>query len=278
MFTNRKILIATKHHKEKVIAPLLEQHFGMDCSIAHHFDTDSLGTFTGEIERKEDPLLTLRNKCLHALEGTNFDLAIASEGSFGPHPTNYFITAGDELILLLDRKNNIELLARELTTETNFNARTIQSYQELLEFSSIIGFPQHRLIMRKSMDDFEDIYKGIGDAKELKNRFDALLKKYGKAYIETDMRAMYNPTRMKSIERGLHHLIESMKSLCPSCKTPGFTVRKSESGLPCAWCNTPTKSPKNDIKTCIKCDFEERIPYPNNRREEDPTYCDICNP
>ncbi len=278
MFQNRKILIATKHQKEEVFAPLLKQHFGMECYVAYHFDTDSLGAFTGEVERKEDPLTTLRNKCVNALRGTSFDLVIASEGSFGPHPANYFITAGDELILLLDLKNNFEILARELTTETNFNARNVRTYQELLEFSSVVGFPKHRLILRKSIDDFEEIHKGIGDPEELKNRFNDLLKKYGSVYAETDMRAMYNPTRMKSIERGVGQLIESMKSNCPSCKTPGFSVRKSEAGLPCEWCNAPTKSPKNHIKTCIKCDFEERIQNPNNRKTEDPTYCDLCNP
>jgi hypothetical protein len=270
MFNNRKILIATKHQKENVIAPLLKKHFAMQCFVAEHFDTDSLGTFTGEIERREDPITTLRNKCLGALKGTSFDLVIASEGSFGPHPSNGFITAGDELILLLDKKNNLEILTRELTTKTNFNAKIVKSKNELIEFSELVGFPEHRLILRRASDCFSEIYKGIGELKELEDTFKLLMKKFGQVYVETDMRAMFNPTRMNSIEIAMQHLVLSMQSYCPNCETPGFSVRKSEIGLPCAWCNAPTK--------CIKCDFEELIPYPNKKKWEDPAYCDFCNP
>jgi hypothetical protein len=50
LFKNRRLLIATKHEKEKVIA-LLEKN-GVICFVNENFDTDLLGTFTGEIERK----------------------------------------------------------------------------------------------------------------------------------------------------------------------------------------------------------------------------------
>ncbi|MEO8416380.1 MAG: DUF6671 family protein [Ginsengibacter sp.] len=87
MFENRILVIATKHKKEKIIAPLFEAAFGIKCFAPENFDTGSLGTFTGEIERKEDPITTMRNKCLQAMQISNFDLGVASEGSFGPHPT-----------------------------------------------------------------------------------------------------------------------------------------------------------------------------------------------
>lgn len=47
------------------------------------FDTDMLGTFTGEVERKLDPLATVREKCLRAMKHNHCDLGVASEGSFG---------------------------------------------------------------------------------------------------------------------------------------------------------------------------------------------------
>ena len=81
LFAGRKLVIATKHHKEKVIASLLEEAFDVKCFIPENFDTDLLGTFTGEIERKDGPIITIRNKCLQAMELSNCDLGIASEES-----------------------------------------------------------------------------------------------------------------------------------------------------------------------------------------------------
>ena len=63
MFENREILIVTKHKKEKVISPLISKHLKAKASVATHFDTDTLGTFCGEIERNDDPIPTLRMKC-----------------------------------------------------------------------------------------------------------------------------------------------------------------------------------------------------------------------
>ena len=80
MFENRKLLIATKHGKEQVIAPLVEQALGVSCFVTTKFDTDTLGTFSGEVPRKEDALSTLRNKCLLAMEKNGCELGIANEG------------------------------------------------------------------------------------------------------------------------------------------------------------------------------------------------------
>ena len=127
MFNGRNILIATNHGKEKVISPILAQNFGIESLTIEGLNTDILGTFSGEIERKEDPISTLRQKCLLGLKNTNLDLAIASEGSFGAHPSLFFAQANDELVMLLDTKNKIEIVARELSTETNFAAQTIKN-------------------------------------------------------------------------------------------------------------------------------------------------------
>ena len=47
MFKGRKLLIATKHHKEMIIAPILEKELAVTCYTSDVFDTDSLGTFSG---------------------------------------------------------------------------------------------------------------------------------------------------------------------------------------------------------------------------------------
>lgn len=278
MFKGRNLLIATKHEKEKVIAPILEKELGVKCFVTSDFDTDALGTFTGEVDRKDDPITTARNKCLKAMELANCDLAIASEGSFGMHPSIYFASADDEFLLFIDKKNGLEIVARELSMDTNFNSSAIQTEKELHEFASNANFPSHGLILRKSEDDFTEIVKGITDEEQLISTFYHLITHYGSAYVETDMRAMYNPSRMKVIEKATCKLVEKIKSLCPKCESPGFGITDRKEGLPCEQCHFPTRSTLSYIYKCQKCDYKKEEKYPNGKQTEDPMYCDYCNP
>jgi hypothetical protein len=68
MFSGRLLLIASKHEKAKVLAPLLERALSVQCISLTKFDTDILGTFNGEVERADTPLITLRKKCRMAAE------------------------------------------------------------------------------------------------------------------------------------------------------------------------------------------------------------------
>jgi hypothetical protein len=108
-------------------------------------------------------LTTLRNKCMMAMEMTNRDLAVASEGSFGAHPSIVFAHANDELVMLLDTKHNLEVVARELTMETNFNGLSIESEKHLRDFAIKALFPSHRLILRNGENKKDKLIKGIGD-------------------------------------------------------------------------------------------------------------------
>jgi hypothetical protein len=212
MFTGRRLVIATKHEKEKVIAPLLEKALGVCCFVKEDFDTDTLGTFTGEIERKLDPIATARQKCLMAMELANCDLGIASEGSFGLHPSLFFVNADDEFLIFIDKKNNFEIIARELSMETNFNGKEIETEKDLFEFADSVKFPSHGLILRSSKEDYNQIIKGIIDASKLKEAFEELIEKSDSIYAETDMRAMYNPTRMSVIETATKKLVNKINS------------------------------------------------------------------
>jgi hypothetical protein len=278
MFKGRNLIIATKHEKEKVIAPILEKELGVKCFISPNIDTDILGTFTGEVDRKDDPITTARNKCLMAMKIANCDLAIASEGSFGPHPSLYFIPADVEFLLLIDKKNDLEIIVSEISTNTNFNAKEIKTKNELNEFSTSVNFPSHGLIIRKSKHDFKDIIKGITNIEELNNAFNKFITNFDTAYVETDMRAMYNPTRMNVIKHASHKLAEKINTLCPDCKMPGFGITDSHLGLPCELCNYPTRGTLSHIYSCEKCKFTDSKKYPHGKQTEDPMYCDLCNP
>ena len=278
MFAGRKLIIATKHQKEKVITPILESELGVKCIVTENFDTDVLGTFSREVERKNDPITTAISKCLIAMRLNDCDLGIANEGSFGPHPALFFIYADDEIVVFIDKKNDLEIIAREVSTETNFNSEEIKTGRQLFDFAEKAKFPSHALILRKSKDDNTEIIKGITDPEQLKKYFNEFLKKYGIAYVETDMRAMYNPTRMSVIGRAVQKLVDKINSHCPQCNTPGFGITEARPGLPCNLCGSLTRSTLSYIYTCKKCSFTKEEMYPNKKTTEDPTYCDYCNP
>ena len=277
-FKDRRLIIATKHGKEAVIAPLVEKYLGSICFVDENFDTDLLGTFTGEVERKQDVISTIRQKCLKAMEINNCDLGIASEGSFGPHPTVFFSNADEEFLIFIDLKNKLEIIVRELSVETNFNGKEIKSENQLLAFADLVQFPSHGIILRKSPTENVSIQKEITDLDHLKEIFGKLSMKYPSVYAETDMRAIYNPSRMIVIQNAAKKLVEKINSLCPNCRMPGFGITSSKKGLPCRLCHLPTRSVLNYISVCAHCNHSEENLYPNQIISEDPMYCDFCNP
>ncbi len=278
MFTGRKLIIATKHKKETVIEPLFRKAFGVECFVDPTFDSDLLGTFTGEIERVEGPMDTLRQKCLLAMQSNNCDLGLASEGSFGSHPSYFFVPADDELMIFIDQKYNLEIMARSLSTATNFNGKYLTNEKELKEFATLVDFPSHGLIIKKDKGDLSFIKKGIHEEIELFKHFNYCLNRFGGAYIETDMRAMHNPMRMEVIRDAAIRLIEKINSKCPKCSVPGYSIGELIKGLPCNYCGNPTNSILCHSYTCAHCDYQEEKMHPNGKKFEEPMYCDICNP
>ncbi|WP_113663420.1 DUF6671 family protein [Pedobacter nanyangensis] len=278
MFEGRRLLIATKHQKESVIAPIMQRELGVDCFVCPEFDSDLLGTFTGEMERTDDALTTVKNKCLQAMALAKCDLAIASEGSFGPHPIIFFANADQEILIFIDQKNGLEITVSELSLSTNFNGANVNSENELQAFAADAGFSLHGLILRKQKGDLAFMVKGITDWETLLSSYHKVKLDNGSAYVETDMRAMFNPTRMKVIETVTKKLADKIKSLCPSCQMAGFGVVEAEQGLPCELCGLPTRSTLAHVYRCAHCHFSLERQYPHGKEKEDPMYCDLCNP
>ncbi|WP_295335774.1 DUF6671 family protein [Flavobacterium sp.] len=278
MFEGRNLLIATKHRKETVIAPLFSDAFGVHCFTSDVIDTDSLGTFSGEIARKKNIIETLRDKCELAVKAIGADLVVASEGSFGAHPSVFFAHADDEWIMLKDYANDLEIIAREISTDTNFQGEAIPNKAALKVFAEKAKFPSHGIILKPAEDNYSKVIKGCQNWDELSLHFERLKNNFGTAYAETDMRAMHNPTRMKVIAAVTQKLIAKIKSTCPSCAYPGFDVTEVKAGLPCENCSFPTRSTLSHIYQCKNCAHTEEKLYPRHLQYEDPMYCDNCNP
>ncbi|MBS3030582.1 MAG: hypothetical protein HCA25_27080 [Dolichospermum sp. DET50] len=281
IYNNRVAILATMHNKEKVISPLLKEHLGINLIVPQGLNTDVFGTFTREIKRPDTQIITARLKAKKALEMDDEKIAIASEGSFAPHPLIPYIYANQEIIIFLDQENDLEIIGELFSIETNFNHQTISSLEESEEFAQKVGFPEHGLVI--SFDNIStgktEFIKGITSKENLINSVEIAIKNTnGKFHIETDMRAMYNPTRMKNIAFATQDLINKINSLCPQCNTPGFMINQKIPGLPCELCHQPTSLIKAVIFQCQKCGFTQQQLFPNNQEFADPSLCEYCNP
>lgn len=277
-FAGRRLVIATRHGKERILGPLLSKAWGVDILVPTHFHTDSLGTFSGEVPRPFAPLETARRKCLAACEETGARLALASEGSFGPHPVLGVLPANEEWLLLMDLDQDLEIAVREVTTDTNYAGNEYLHYDDLKYFAAMTGFPSHALILRGSRDDYSEIRKGLRSWKDLQEGFDYFKKRSGRVYAETDMRAHVNPSRQRSIRRAGLKLIEEAGHECPVCRWPGFQIRERKEGLPCERCQGPTESALLQVRECRHCGHRAEEWFPEGRKEETPLYCPSCNP
>jgi hypothetical protein len=277
-FKGRTLVIATMHGKESVIAPVIEEALGVKVIVANKIDTDSLGTFTGEIERAEDPLTVARLKCTLACSASECSLSIGSEGSFGPHPAVLFTHADEEILLFMDLDNKVEISVRELSLKTNFNGRLCHTWHEIKRFAESALFPSHKLIFRDEKNSIAHLTKGIGSWNDLEEQATFYLGTFGQVFVETDMRAMNNPTRMDVIRIASQKLVEKIRSKCPKCQFPGFDIINARPGLPCSWCAGPTTSTLYYVYECKLCSFSEEKMFPHGKEKEEPTYCDYCNP
>ena len=180
--------------------------------------------------------------------------------------------------MLVDQKNNFEIVERVLSMETNFDSSELHTRDELKAFLDKVQFPSHGVILKNAAENWTKIYKGITDNDFVSTKFDEIIASSNSCFIETDMRAMYNPTRMKVINDVCFKLINKLHSVCPECLFPGFGVVGAEAGLLCSSCSMPTRSTSSHIYKCQHCNYESKVLYPNGKKTEDPMYCDFCNP
>jgi len=273
-FDGRAIAIATKHGKEAVIAPRLSEALGLRCVNSDQLDTDTLGTFSGEVERRLNPLETARLKCSLAMEITGTELAIASEGSFGAHPSIPFIPAHEELLVLIDKKC-VGICRQEAGDKDQLQSNSpsvIRRVGWIFDTSTIPLACHHH---QKSADDPTDCVKGVHDEKALRETIHRFMQRYGQCSLETDMRAMHNPTRMIVIDALTLELVQQIQSACPVCNTPGFRLTDIQRGLLCSNCGLPTRSVKSEVYRCQYCQHTEQRAPSHGLKMEDPMYCDF---
>ena len=277
----KRAILATMHRKEQVIRPLLEKGIGVHVSLPDGFDTDRFGTFSREIDRTGSQLEAARAKIDAVFEcDPDAQVAIASEGSFGPHPHIFFAPVGREIVVMCDRESNLELIGHYADLSTNYGHQFVEDADTAVGFAERIGFPRHGLIvlgvsngrpaparyLRKDLTSLADLAEAVRQAVAL----------CGAAHIETDMRAHRNPTRMRAIKRATIDLVRAYRMPCPGCGRPGFIITERLSGLPCDWCGMPTNALRAEVSVCAGCGH--RVEQPFYTSTADPGQCPACNP
>ncbi|MCE2716205.1 MAG: DUF6671 family protein [Pseudomonadota bacterium] len=276
------IILTTKHAKSIAIAPAFYKNLGASI-LEYVADTDEFGTFSGEIERKGNALECARKKAEGPLKKLNkrIKFMLASEGSFGPHPLMPLLPCDREILYFIDRKRGFHLHSSHLSESTNYSMKALDSLEELQEFAATSLFPSHALILRpKNRDSKDPVFKGVNSHVDLEEAFKECQKHEfnGKVWVETDMRAQFNPTRMTVIGELAEKLSKRLNTPCPSCYNPGWGNIGIEKGLPCSYCGLETEMTKHEIFGCVKCEYKQ-ISKPREQQQlADPLYCSFCNP
>lgn len=272
-------IIATKHSKSEAIAKPFWDILGTSI-LEYLVDTDRLGTFSGEIERQGTALECAKLKCELSFEllGEKAEYLLASEGSFGSHPFIPFMPCDHEILYFIDKKRDFHLHVSLLSEKTNYKMQEIESFEELQLFALKAKFPSHGLIIRPMNVKNQKIFKGLDNQLSLESAFKDCKKLSNKIWVETDMRAHMNPSRMSVISQLAKDLAYRLKEHCPVCVTPGWGQIKSEKGLECSDCGLKTHIIKHEIFGCPKCYYQEIKERSDGIKYADPGQCQYCNP
>lgn len=280
-FTGRTLGVATLHGKERAIGPALMKGLplGGYRAIAD-VDTDRFGAFSGEVQRTTDPLNACIAKARHGAEVSGMDLVIASEGSFGPYPPAPFITCNEEWLVLLDVRSDAVHHYRHVSLNAVAGGEQCETIGAVNAFAQRQRFPEHQLVLRpqEKWSTGDPIIKGIAHAEQLSSTAEQLIAAHGSCWVETDLRAMANPTRMGVIAETAERFAQELSTLCPSCGACWFRITEALPGLPCLGCGWPTQSVRAFRRTCHVCGHSVDTPRDDGKTGEDPGACGVCNP
>lgn len=280
-YQGRRAVLTTMHRKGAAIAPPLQNKLGLKVEVNLGINTDLLGTFTREVAREKNMLETAIEKARLGMKQSRQSLGIASEGSFGPHPSIPFLAINRELIVFVDDERDIVVHELVTTEDTNFSSAVVSPDEDVSEVLNRTGFPDHAVVVSPHESaDYRPTFKGVRERTVLNGliRRSADASFDGKALLQTDMRANFNPTRMKVIESCAGKLADRIGSACPECLEVGWGVVDLERGLPCEFCSAPTKAVRFEIWGCVRCTYRERRFRLDSKLVSERISCDSCNP
>lgn len=278
IFSNRTASVLTKHGKELVFNKVLGSAIGMQVKHTNAYDTDLLGTFTLETPRYGTQLDAARKKAQMGIELLGTDLGLANEGAFVADPYAGLLPWNNELVILIDHQHQLEITGFSGAPAQNAHSY-IGHWEELEKFTHTALFPSHQLVIKPTDEYHPRSIKNISNMTQLKEAFEwaSAHSSKGIVYVENDLRAFANPTRMENIRLAIIDLANKLNSLCPACQTPGYWIQDILRGLPCNVCGMPTDQEITKIWGCFKCTHHDKEGV-KVLRFANPAQCKYCNP
>lgn len=271
IYERAEVALLTRHGKEKILAPSLAA--GLEVRLLHTdgYDTDRLGTFSGEVPRTLSPLACARKKAELACDLTGADIGLGSEGSYGGGPFGAVVPWNNEIVVWYDRVRDWQIVGRA-DGPTAAAKATFQDIDALLEFAADVEAGQG-LILRSG----QSLVKGIVDTRALTQALEALPRadQTGPYTLEYDLRAHHSPEQRRRIGEAAENLLQRLQSLCPACARPGFWFDQTVLGLPCQACGSATERARCHVARCDACGHEQQQAVAGLA---DPFYCPCCNP
>ena len=186
-----------------------------------------------------------------------------------------------ELLVFIDEKNDLILHETLIADCTNYSQSCFDNVAHTQQFLDRALFPSHALIVRPNVwENKTIIFKAIQSVSDFHNAFamSQHASEDGKVWIETDMRAHVNPTRMEVIGKLSDKLAMRLSSKCPLCAAPGWGYISRKAGLECQECGLPTDRTLHEIYGCIKCAYQEIVRPEDSLKHAPASQCQFCNP
>lgn len=277
-YDRQRIGLATIHEKERAVAPPFRRLIGAEVVVAPNLDTDTLGTFSGEIPRPDALVETSLLKAEMVFNSMDVDCALASEGSYGPIDRAPLGASGLEILAFVDRKRGLRMVETLVTHRTNWRLMKFgEGDPKVPQAVKSLGFPEYGVFVICSSDGSNPI-KGLKTIDEVVAAVDREARRStdGQAIVIADMRAYRNPMRMKVLRALGWKLAKRLSTLCPKCAAPGFGHIDSRRGLPCESCGQPTHWIDFEIDGCNACGHAVARPRKDGRRTASKLSCRNC--
>ncbi|WP_100644476.1 DUF6671 family protein [Alteromonas facilis] len=275
--------IATLHDKTRYIQPALRDTLNWSVTTYTELDTDTLGTFSGEVERQQSPVACATAKAIAARQGAQCDIGIGSEGSFQSDAFG-FATFNEEILVCVDSDDNplaigrakqpvfVDQITWKLPLPSQWQQDVVAFLEELPPKQACIvaaGDANKRVIAaEKGLYTHTQIITAL---QQLSTHANATLLE-----LQFDLRAMHCPQRQETLAAAAQDLAKRLTSKCPQCNHRGFVYDTPVSGLPCSQCLQPTAQTKAFSATCSQCNYSNQEPVAAEYTQ--PVNCNVCNP
>ena len=166
-YAGARIALATMHEKERALGPAFRRVLGAEIVAVPELDTDTLGTFSGEVPRPDALVETSLLKAEMAFSTMDVDCAVASEGSYGPIDRVPLVSSGVEILAFIDRKRGIRLVDTFPTHHTSWRlSRFRVGDPARLAVLRAMGFPRYGVFVACS-SDMDHPVKGLATEEEV---------------------------------------------------------------------------------------------------------------